>query len=247
MSILCISETKSKEQNPSSNCMHQPVTSWSNARSTSMHLPVMCMHRPVLSQADARIYCMGSKVSSLSQMYLYSSYFAIKQSIFLIWCLWQKLIAPLCSKHSKRINQLSRNTGERDTWSCLAPVFNSKLGRTVRCCTVSQCHTCSLFWSWKLGPGFVLSAWVCSWKKTFTFVDGQTSSQTSKSGAHTTNPMEAWLKGKDQYSTVDLRVLTRIYQLLFILKYRLPVTKRVALMRRLTVLTEPSTSGSVPC
>jgi hypothetical protein len=67
-----ISETKSKQQ---SNCMHQPVTSWGNACSTCMDKPVRCMHWPVMSQADACTYCMGSKVSSLSLIYLYSSYF----------------------------------------------------------------------------------------------------------------------------------------------------------------------------
>jgi hypothetical protein len=35
-----------------------------------------CMHCPVTSQADACRYCMGSKVSSLSRIYLYFSYFA---------------------------------------------------------------------------------------------------------------------------------------------------------------------------
>jgi hypothetical protein len=38
------------------------------------------MHQPVTSQADhvvaACMYCMGSKVSGLSRIYLYSSYFA---------------------------------------------------------------------------------------------------------------------------------------------------------------------------
>ncbi len=32
-----ISEMKSKQQSPCSNCMHQPVTSWGNACSTCMH------------------------------------------------------------------------------------------------------------------------------------------------------------------------------------------------------------------
>ncbi len=57
------------------NCMHQPVISWGNACSTWMHWPVMCTHQPVTSQADACTYCMGSKASSLSRIYLYSSYF----------------------------------------------------------------------------------------------------------------------------------------------------------------------------
>jgi len=54
-----ISETKSKQQSPCSNCMHQPVMSWSNACSTWMHKPVSCMHWHVTSQADACTYCMG--------------------------------------------------------------------------------------------------------------------------------------------------------------------------------------------
>jgi hypothetical protein len=63
-----ISEMKSKQQSPCSNCMHWPVTSWGNACS-------MYMHRPVTSQTDTCTYYMGSKVSSLSRIYLYSSYF----------------------------------------------------------------------------------------------------------------------------------------------------------------------------
>ncbi len=39
-----------------------------------MHASANDMH--VMSQAKACTYCMGSKVSSLSWMYLYSSYFA---------------------------------------------------------------------------------------------------------------------------------------------------------------------------
>jgi hypothetical protein len=70
-----IFEMKSKQWSPCSKCMHQPVTSWGNAFSTCMHKPGRCMPRPVMSQADACTYCMGSKVSSLSQIYLYSSYF----------------------------------------------------------------------------------------------------------------------------------------------------------------------------
>jgi hypothetical protein len=62
------SEMKSKQQSPCSKCMHWPVTSWGNACS-------MYMHRPVTSQADTCTYYMGSKVSRLSQIYLYSSYF----------------------------------------------------------------------------------------------------------------------------------------------------------------------------
>jgi len=71
-----ISEMKSKQQSPCSNCMHQPVTSWGNAYSTCIHKHVRCMHQPVMPQANACTYWMGSKVLSLSQIYLHSSYFA---------------------------------------------------------------------------------------------------------------------------------------------------------------------------
>jgi hypothetical protein len=43
--------------------MHQPVTSWCAVTSWADHMVVACT------------YCMRSKVSSLSQIYLYSSYF----------------------------------------------------------------------------------------------------------------------------------------------------------------------------
>ncbi len=76
-----ISQMKSKQQNPCSNCMHWPVTSWGNACSTCMHNHVRFMHQPVMSQADACTYCMGSKVSSLSWIYLYSSYFVPSQCL----------------------------------------------------------------------------------------------------------------------------------------------------------------------
>ncbi len=63
-----ISETKSKQQSPCSNCMH-----WA---CDVMVQYMQYVHAwPVTSQADACTYCMGSKVSSLSQIYLYSSYF----------------------------------------------------------------------------------------------------------------------------------------------------------------------------
>jgi hypothetical protein len=75
-----ISETKSKQQSPCSNCMQRPVMSWGNACSTCMHKSVRCKHWPVVSQANACAYCMGSKVSSLSRIYLYSSYFVLYQS-----------------------------------------------------------------------------------------------------------------------------------------------------------------------
>ncbi len=57
--------------------MHWPLTSWGNECSTCMHKPVRCMHQPVMSQAHACTYCMRSEVSSLSRIYLYSSYFAL--------------------------------------------------------------------------------------------------------------------------------------------------------------------------
>ncbi len=53
-------------------------TSWGNACSTCMYKPVRCMHWPVMSQSNVCTYCMGSKVSSLSQIYLYSSYFGFE-------------------------------------------------------------------------------------------------------------------------------------------------------------------------
>jgi hypothetical protein len=53
---------------------YRPVTSWGDARSK-------CMHRPVMSWADHVVTSctnsMGSKVLSLSWIYLYSSYFAV--------------------------------------------------------------------------------------------------------------------------------------------------------------------------
>ncbi len=98
-----ISETKSKQPSPCSNCMHQPVMSWGSTcmhkpvrcmhqpvmswGSTCMHKPVRCMHQPVMSQANARSYCKGSVVLILSQIYLYSSDFAwhaISQKIYFI-------------------------------------------------------------------------------------------------------------------------------------------------------------------
>jgi len=42
-----ISEMKSKQQSPCSNCMHWPLMPWGNACSTCMHKPVRCMHLPV--------------------------------------------------------------------------------------------------------------------------------------------------------------------------------------------------------
>ncbi len=70
-----ISETKSKQQSPCSNCMHQPVMPWGNACSTCMHKPVRCMHHPVTSQANACTYYMGSVVLISSRIYLIFSNF----------------------------------------------------------------------------------------------------------------------------------------------------------------------------
>jgi hypothetical protein len=49
--------------------MNQPVMSQANA--------CICMHYPMMSQTDACSYCMGSVVLISSQIYLYSSYFAL--------------------------------------------------------------------------------------------------------------------------------------------------------------------------
>ncbi len=53
---------KSKQPSPCSNCMHRPVMP---VTSQANHMVAACTH------------CMGSKVSSLSGIYLYSSYFKI--------------------------------------------------------------------------------------------------------------------------------------------------------------------------
>ncbi len=85
-----ISKTKSKQQNPCSNCMHWPVTSWGNACSTYMHASTCDVHE----LADAYTYCMGSKASSLSRIYLYSCYFVfgvayvILSTVYIIIRLW---------------------------------------------------------------------------------------------------------------------------------------------------------------
>ncbi len=100
-----ISEIKSKQQNPCSNCMHQPVMSWNNACSTCMHKPVSCMHQPVMSQANACTYCMGSKVSSLSRIYLYSSYFVFGILFWFcrlqsqVWIFAEKQLLPTTRRH----------------------------------------------------------------------------------------------------------------------------------------------------
>ncbi len=105
-----ISKIKSKQLSPCNNCTHQPVTSWGNACTTCihkpvrcmqqpvtsqanacctcMHKPVRCMHQPVTSQADACTYCMVSKVSSLSRIYLFSTYFVWHESYVFIFSLF---------------------------------------------------------------------------------------------------------------------------------------------------------------
>ncbi len=83
-----ISETNLKLYNPSSICMHRPVTSRGNACSTCHRdtFGLCCMHWLVMSQANHMVAactnCMGFKVSSLSRIYLYSSYFAWKHFLF---------------------------------------------------------------------------------------------------------------------------------------------------------------------
>jgi len=78
-----ISEIKSKQQNPCSNCMHQPV----------------------MSQANACTYCMGSKVSSLSRIYLYSSYFVFGILFWFcrlqsqVWIFAEKQLLPTTRRH----------------------------------------------------------------------------------------------------------------------------------------------------
>ncbi len=96
-----ISETKSKQQSPCSNCMHRPVMSWGNTCSTCIHWPVTGMHQPVMSQANACTCCMGSKVSSLFRIYLYPYYFDEKEGVcchlvsdflnnFILGCCWSE-------------------------------------------------------------------------------------------------------------------------------------------------------------
>jgi hypothetical protein len=65
-----ISETKSKQQTPCSNCMHQPVMSLANACTSQAYACIFCMHCPMTSQADSCSYCMGSVVLILSWIYL---------------------------------------------------------------------------------------------------------------------------------------------------------------------------------
>jgi len=53
----------------------------------------------------------------------------------------------------------------REPRSCLGRVFDSKLGCIDRYCVESTHHTSSIFSSWKLGPGYVLSANICAWSQ----------------------------------------------------------------------------------
>ncbi len=75
-----ISQTKSKQQSPCSNCMHRPVTSWGNACSTSMHKLVRCTH-----QLDVTGRCMhllhGIQIFKFVLDIPYSSYFALEFSL----------------------------------------------------------------------------------------------------------------------------------------------------------------------
>ncbi len=66
-----ISETKSKQQSPSSNCMHSPVMSQANACTWQAYACMCCMLCPMMLQADACSYCMGSVVLILPRIYLY--------------------------------------------------------------------------------------------------------------------------------------------------------------------------------
>ncbi len=58
-------------------CMQRPVTSWGKACSTNMHQPVVHASAcDITSRSHGWCtYCMESKVSSFSWIYLYSSYF----------------------------------------------------------------------------------------------------------------------------------------------------------------------------
>jgi hypothetical protein len=106
-----ISEMKLKQQSPCSNCMHRPVTSWGNT----------WMHLPVTSQADACTYCMGSKVSSFSRIYLYTSYFVGAQSIFhsclLLFTLsWRRLMFGLSKSSTGKSEKFSFRNFAASTW-----------------------------------------------------------------------------------------------------------------------------------
>ncbi len=86
-------------------------------RHGSMHavctcICLWCMHQPVTSYADHVFapctYCMGFKVSSLSQIYLYSSYFE-RGVCFIHRYLMRKLFSVLCFSHcSNRLYQRAR-------------------------------------------------------------------------------------------------------------------------------------------
>jgi hypothetical protein len=86
-----ISVMKSKQQSPCSNCMHRLAMPWDNACSACMHKPVRCMHWPVTSQAEACTYRMGCKVSSSSQIYLYSIYFGWSVCPWNIFSYWSNI------------------------------------------------------------------------------------------------------------------------------------------------------------
>jgi hypothetical protein len=65
-------------------------------------ISLWCMHQPVMSQAHHMVaactYCMGSKVSSLSRIYLYPSYF---DRILLIFVNIAILISSVCLKQNE--------------------------------------------------------------------------------------------------------------------------------------------------
>ncbi len=144
-----ISETKSKQQSPCSNCMHWPVMSWGNACSTCMLKPVRCMDRPATFKADPCTYCMGSKVSSLSRIYFYSSYFAFVMSIDI----QQRKIALGIVDYSNtktralvagtnKTNSLTRQVGQVNRCACLtAKKFVADTNKTnIHNETGSTCH-----------------------------------------------------------------------------------------------------------
>jgi hypothetical protein len=78
------------------------------------------MHRPVMSWADYEVdactYCMGSKVSSLSPIYLYSIYFAATVAFGLGY-----LRKVDCSKHSSSQKSSATRVGAIGRHKLLKP------------------------------------------------------------------------------------------------------------------------------
>ncbi len=66
-----ISEVKSKQQSPCSNCMHRHVMSQVNACTSQAYACMYCMNCPMMSQANSCSYCMGSVVLISSWIFLY--------------------------------------------------------------------------------------------------------------------------------------------------------------------------------